>query len=225
MVSDFGWTAEGLEPPPQRWDLRRAGWTLSPGLPELGQVCLIDMRALPPGGDLARLSGGADPARCLFLGVDTGPERARLLAIGGGEALPSGVRLPELAQRALRVAALRECLPRQREVDRLTLDLLHRDARFGPSWLSLHPREFELLWRLAQQPGQRVSRACLLHDVWRLDFEPGTNSVEVHVSRLRTKLAAVGLAGLIETDPEGGYRLGRPGDAAEADPLDLRLCA
>jgi two-component system OmpR family response regulator len=228
VVSDFGWTAEGLKPPPQRWDLRRAGWTLSPGLPALGQVCLIDMRDRQPGGDMAGLAGGADPARCLFMGVDTGPERARLIASGGGEALSSGVRLAELAQRALRVAATRESLPRQREVDRLTLDLLHRDARFGPEWLSLHPREFELLWRLAQQPGQRVSRASLLSDVWRLDFEPGTNSVEVHVSRLRTKLATVGLAALIETDPEGGYRLGQPRAAAgarSADPLDLRLCA
>ena len=61
--------------------------------------------------------------------------------------------------------------------------------------------------------------------MWRLDFEPGTNSVEVHVSRLRAKLAAAGIAGLVETDPPGGYRLARPTGAAEGRPADLRLCA
>jgi two-component system OmpR family response regulator len=67
----------------------------------------------------------------------------------------------------------------------LTLDLLRRDARRGPSWLSLHPREFAVLWRLADEPGTLVSRRQLLTDVWRISQEPETNSVEVHVSRLR----------------------------------------
>ena len=68
---------------------------------------------------------------------------------------------------------------------------------------------------------ERVTRARLLHDVWRLDFEPGTNSLEVHVSRLRAKLAAAGIVGLVETDPRGGYRLAGRGGA----PVDLQLCA
>jgi DNA-binding response OmpR family regulator len=95
--------------------------------------------------------------------------------------------------------------------------LLHRDARAGRAWLSLHPREFELLWRLAERPGERVSRARLLREVWRLEFEPGTNTVEVHVSRLRAKLAAAGITRLVETDPQGGYRLSQP--------IEERLCA
>ena len=110
----------------------------------------------------------------------------------------------------------------------MKLDLLHRDARSGQDWLALHPREFALLWRLAQSPGEPVSRARLLRDVWRLDFEPGTNSVEVHVSRLRAKLAAAGIEGLVETDPRGGYRHARArnrGEAPTAAPLDQRLCA
>jgi two-component system OmpR family response regulator len=119
-------------------------------------------------------------------------------------------------------------LPRRRELGPLTLDLIHRDARADGTWLSLHPREFGLLWRLAERPGELVSRARLLRDVWRLDFEPGTNSVEVHVSRLRAKLARAGLAGLVETDPQGGYRLGAPPapahDRTTTRP-DLRLCA
>ena len=225
-MSLFGWVAGQADLPPQ-WDLRRAGWTLAPILPGNSQVCLIDMRGRS-GGAPAMLCGAADPRRCLFVGVDCGRERARLLQAGGGEALAATVELAELAQRAHRLAAARECLPRRREIGPLTLDLLHRDARSGQDWLALHPREFALLWRLAQSPGEPVSRARLLRDVWRLDFEPGTNSVEVHVSRLRAKLAAAGIEGLVETDPRGGYRLARAcnrGEAPTAAPLDQRLCA
>lgn len=218
-MSDFGWVAARDLPP--EWDLRRAGWTLSPKAPASAAVCLIDMLWRRPGGALATLSGGADPARCLFLGVECGHERARLLESGGGEAMPANIGLRELDLRARRVAAACESLPRRREAGPLTLDLIHRDARAGQSWLALHPREFELLWRLAQRPGERVSRARLLREVWRLDFEPGTNSVEVHVSRLRAKLAGAGVTGLVETDPQGGYRLARPHEA----PVDQRLCA
>ena len=222
-MSLFGWVAERREPPPQ-WDLRRVGWALEPAA-GAARAVLVDMRGVRPGLSPAELTGAADPRRCLVLGVECGRERARLLQAGAGEALPGAVVLGELEQRAHRLAAARECLPRRREVGPLTLDLLYRDAHAEAGWLSLHPREFELLWRLAQQPGARDPLAGPLRDVWRLDFEPGTNSVEVHVSRLRAKLAAAGIAGLVETDPPGGYRLARPTGAAEGRPADLRLCA
>jgi DNA-binding response OmpR family regulator len=203
---------------PPQWDLRRVGWEL---VPASARVCLVDMRGRPPGIAPAQLVGAADPRLCLFVGVDCGSERVRLLRAGCGEALPGTVELPELEQRARRLAAARECLPRRCEAGPLTLDLLHRDARGEQGWLALHPREFELLWRLAERPGERVSRARLLREVWRLDFEPGTNSVEVHVSRLRAKLAAAGIEGLVETAPDGGYRLAGPREAL----VDQRLCA
>jgi DNA-binding response OmpR family regulator len=179
------------------------------------------MRGRRADGVPAGLPAPADPARCLFLGVECGVERARLLEAGAGEALRTEVDLCELAQRARRIAAARECLPRRRQIGQLTLDLLHRDARCGESWLALHPREFALLWRLAERPGERVTRARLLRDVWRLEFEPGTNSLEVHVSRLRAKLAAAGIEGLVETDLPGGYRLAAP----RSTPVEQRLCA
>ena len=193
----FGWIAERCEPP-REWDLRRIGWTLSADAGG-GHVRLVDARA----------GGGAsaeDPSLCLFVGVECGHERARLLDAGCGDALPASVERPELARRARRVAERGACLPRRREVGPLMLDLLHRDARAGERWLALHPREFALLWRLAEQPGEVVSRATLLREVWRLEFEPGTNSVEVHVSRLRAKLALAGIHGLVATAPPGGYR-------------------
>ena len=219
----FGWVADRPEPPPQ-WDLRRAGWTLGRSR-AAGQVCLVEAAS---GAARAALREESDRSRLLLLGVAKGRERARWLEAGCGEALAADVGLAELDQRARRIAAAREILPRRRELGSVTLDLLHRDARAGGRWLALHPREFELLWRLAERPGERVSRARLLREVWRLDFDPGTNSVEVHISRLRTKLAAAGINGLVETDPQGGYRIApaRPAtETALAERLDQRLCA
>ena len=92
------------------------------------------------------------------------------------------------------------------EAGPLWLDLFHRDAALEGRWLALHPREFALLWRLAETPDATVSQRALLQDVWRLPFEPGTNRVAVHVARLRRKLETVGLAAMIATDG-AGYRL------------------
>lgn len=98
-------------------------------------------------------------------------------------------------------------LPRQLLVGPLLLDLFHRDASVCGDWLGLHPREFALLWRLAETPRARVTRRALLRDVWRLRHEPETNTLEVHVFRLRRKLAAHGVDAMVVTDPAGGYRL------------------
>ena len=130
-----------------------------------------------------------------------------MLAHGLGEALSSLAALQELAIRLARLADKAGALPRSRPLGPVTLDLLHRDARAGERWLALHPREFALLWRLADAPGERVPRERLLRDVWRLAHVPETNSLEVHVSRLRAKLAVAQAAWLVETDPRGGYRL------------------
>jgi two-component system OmpR family response regulator len=91
----------------------------------------------------------------------------------------------------------------------VTLDLFYRDAQFAGRWIGLFPREFELLWRLAERPGARITRRQLLKDVWRLDHDPETNRVEVHVSRLRAKLAFAGAGDLVGTDPAGGYYVRR----------------
>lgn len=103
-----------------------------------------------------------------------------------------------------------EVLPRFREMGDVTLDLLHRDGRVDDKWLGLHPREFELLWRLAQTPGERLTRRQLLSEVWRIEYEPHTNSVAVHVARVRSKLGNFGLAGLVVTHPQGGYFIDAP---------------
>lgn len=104
-------------------------------------------------------------------------------------------------------------IPRFREAGDVTLDLFHRDGRVDDRWVGFHPREFELLWRLAQQPGERLTRKQLLLDVWRIDFEPQTNSVAVHVARVRSKLDQFGLSSILVTHPDGGYFLDVPPSA------------
>lgn len=163
--------------------------------------------------------------RLVLLGVDSGDERARLVGMGFGDALPGTITLPELAARAHKVAALAGQLPSERSVGPAVLDLRHRDARVGGTWLGLFPREFELLWRLSERPGERVTRRQLLKDVWRLDHDPETNRVEVHVSRLRSKLVTMGAGSLVRTDREGGYRIFWPdgknaGGGRDAELLD-----
>lgn len=222
-MSVFGWAAGGAPPP--LWDLRCLGWSLAEAGAPGPRVELIDLRGRNLAEALAALASRPQPARCILLGVDSGRKRARLLERGAGEALPATVCLRELDQRARRLWSADESLPRKRRIGPLVLDLLYRDARAHGRWLALHPREFGLIWRLADRPGEPVSRAGLLRDVWRLDFEPGTNSVEVHVSRLRTKLAAAGLRALIETHAAGGYRLAPEWATPERHLDQERLCA
>ncbi len=231
-MTTFGWVAAGKDPP-GHWDMRLFDWHLCHG--EAGSradckhVLLCDVRALSPAQRIGLAEADRPAWRLILLGVEEPRERAHLLSVGCAEALSATTTLREVAARARRVDEMFGLLPRWRLIGPLTLDLFHRDARHGSRWLNLHPREFGVLWRLADQPGEAVTRAQLLKDVWRLTHEPGTNSVEVHVSRLRGKLAASGCERLVETVPMGGYRLS--GEVpfmlarapAEADQLDRYL--
>lgn len=106
-------------------------------------------------------------------------------------------------------------LPRSLSIGPVCLDLFHRDARVYGQWLRLFPKEFALLWRLAEDVGRVVRKPVLLNDVWRLQLPSESNRVEVHISRIRAKLHVHRLAWLIQTDPEGGYRLIDPDNAIE----------
>jgi len=231
-VRDFGWLADGAEPPWQ-WDLRRQGWRLSHGVGGLRSECrhvlICDVGRLTA-EQRAGMADADRPAwRLIMIGVEQPAERARLLISGCAEALSADVTLRELEARTRRVNEMFAMLPRWRNVGPLTLDLFHRDARRGATWLNLHPREFGVLWRLADAPGSPVTRRELLTDVWRLDHDPATNTVEVHVSRLRGKLARAGCAELVATVPEGGYQLAPDASIVlaaappQADRFDLYL--
>jgi len=101
-------------------------------------------------------------------------------------------------------------LPRFREAGDVTLDLFHRDGRVDDCWLALPPREFALLWRLAETPGEPLSRQQWQADVWPAHPDPEGSSLGLHVARVRARLEPFGLAGLIVTDSDGGCFLDAP---------------
>lgn len=90
-------------------------------------------------------------------------------------------------------------------VGELTLDRLSRRAVLGGTPLDLTAKEFALLVRLAVEAEKPVERAKLLLDVWQLKFDPGSGVLDVHVSRVRDKLADK--SWMIETVRGTGYRL------------------
>ena len=139
------------------------GWTLVPVRRRAGaSICLIDMRrrhVRPVGAAQAGRCGGDSSAACSSAST-AARERARLLEAGGGEALPAHVELPELdaARATHRRRAATACRGGARSArSRSTCSTATRAPARG--WLALHPREFALLWRLAERPGERVSRA------------------------------------------------------------------
>lgn len=92
--------------------------------------------------------------------------------------------------------------------DDLDVDLLSRRVTRSGRKIDLQPREFRLLEFLLRHRDQVVTRTMLLEDVWDYHFDPGTNVIDVHVSRLRKKLDEGGARPLLHTVRGAGYRLG-----------------
>ncbi len=90
----------------------------------------------------------------------------------------------------------------------LELDLLSRKVKRGTRAVDLQPREFRLLEYLLRHAEQVVTRTMLLEGVWDYHFDPGTNVIDVHVSRLRRKIDEGEPRVLIHTVRGAGYRLG-----------------
>jgi two-component system OmpR family response regulator len=89
----------------------------------------------------------------------------------------------------------------------LSMDLLsHRVERAGAR-IDLQPREFRLLEFLLRNQGHVVTRTMLLEEVWDYHFDPGTNVIDVHISRLRKKIDEAGQAPLLHTVRGVGYML------------------
>jgi two-component system, OmpR family, response regulator len=209
----FRWLGSGILP--DRLDLRRCGWRLDEahgtGLAPVpgDSACLLlaDHGSLSSQTWLALLgSEQAVRARVLLTTVRNSDERARLFNLGFGDLVADDAGPAEIAAQAARIVDRHGYRLMVREVGAMRLDLTAREGFVGRRRLALHPREFGLLWRLAQQVGEWVSQDDLLADVWHLAGRPPTNSLAVHVSRLRAKLRISGFDRLILTGPEG-YRL------------------
>jgi two-component system OmpR family response regulator len=89
----------------------------------------------------------------------------------------------------------------------LEMDLLSRGVRRGGQKIDLQPREFRLLEYLMRHAGQVVTRTMLLEGVWDYHFDPQTNVIDVHVSRLRQKIDKPYPTPLIHTIRNAGYML------------------
>jgi two-component system OmpR family response regulator len=92
----------------------------------------------------------------------------------------------------------------------LELDLLKRVVKRGGHEIQLQPREFRLLEYLMRHAGQVVTRTMLLDNVWNYHFDPRTNVVESHLSRLRAKIDKGFTPELIHTVRGAGYCLRAP---------------
>jgi DNA-binding response OmpR family regulator len=121
-------------------------------------------------------------------------------------------RVRALLRRSAEVAALRARLAAAPAAapppHGLEIDLPRRRAIFHGVTLDLRPREFDLLAFLARSPGQVFSREALLRQVWAQDGYLDARTVDVHVRRLRAKLAEIAPdADIIQTEWGVGYRL------------------
>lgn len=93
------------------------------------------------------------------------------------------------------------------QVGDLEMDLLARTVKRGGKKLDLQPREFRLLEYLMRNSGQTVTRKMLLENVWDYHFDPQTNVIDVHISRLRSKIDRDFAQSLLHTVRGSGYRL------------------
>ena len=92
----------------------------------------------------------------------------------------------------------------------LELDLLSRTVRRGERPIELQPREFKILEYLMRHAGRVVTRVMLLENVWDYHFDPQTNVVDVHISRLRQKIDKEFDKQLLHTVRGAGYCLREP---------------
>ena len=139
-------------------------------------------------------------------------DRVRGLEAGGDDYLVKPFAFAELHAR-INALARRPPLsdtPTVLRAGDLEMDLLKRTVMRGGRQVDLQPREFQLLEFLVRNADRVVTRTMLLEAVWDFHFDPKTNIVETHISRLRSKLSQYGGAELIHTVRGAGYALRAP---------------
>jgi two-component system OmpR family response regulator len=136
-------------------------------------------------------------------------DRVEGLKAGGDDYLVKPYAFAELIARVEALARRRETGSVQTllRVGDLEMDLIGRTVRREGKDIDLQPREFQLLEYLMRNAGQSVTRTMLLEKVWEYHFDPQTNVIDVHVSRLRSKIDKGFDRPMLQTVRGAGYRL------------------
>ena len=154
--------------------------------------------------------GAGKTTRVLFLSAMSGvQDRVRGLKSGGDDYLAKPFAFSELLARVealLRRPAAEEAATRLMVGD-LEMDLLARSVKRGAQDIELQPREFKILEYMMRHAGQVVTRTMLLENVWNYHFDPQTNVIDVHISRLRGKIDREFDQPLLHTVRGAGYCL------------------
>lgn len=155
-----------------------------------------------------RKAGNRTPILILSA-LDAVDERIRGLKGGGDDYLTKPFAFGELLARvdALGRRSSGGDTDRTLQVGDLRMDLLSRRVTRGARLITLQPREFKLLEYLMRHANQVVTRTMLLEAVWDYNFDPQTNVVDVHISKLRQKIELDTERPLVRTVRNAGYMM------------------
>jgi DNA-binding response OmpR family regulator len=175
-----------------------------------GAFDLVLLDVMMPGSSgwevLEKMRASGDATPVIFLTARHAvEERVKGLRLGADDYIIKPFDFSELLAR-IEAVRRRHMAAAPLVVDTLRIDLERRVVECHGVRIEMSPREFELLLALARAKGQALSRPELLKQVWGMDFDPGTNVVNVLVARLRRRIEPWA-PGLIRTVPRG-YALG-----------------
>ena len=170
-------------------------------LPKLDGVSLLTER---------RAHGDETPA--LFLSaLGEVDDRVAGLQAGGDDYLVKPYAFPELLARVEAMGRRRQApasaVTTRYAVGDLEIDVITRTVRRASRKIELQPREFRLLEYLMRHADQVVTRTMLLENVWEYHFDPQTNVIDVHISRLRSKIDKDFGKPLLKTIRGAGYTI------------------
>jgi two-component system OmpR family response regulator len=157
-----------------------------------------------------RLRQEGDQTPVLFLSaLGEINDRVTGLNAGGDDYLVKPYAFAELIARVEALARRRETgsIQTKLRVGDLEMDLIGRQVHRAGKEIDLQPREFQLLEFLMRNAGQSVTRTMLLEKVWEYHFDPQTNVIDVHISRLRSKIDKGFEHPMLQTVRGAGYRL------------------
>lgn len=181
-----------------------------------GQYDVMILDRMLPGGvdglgivEVLRKTGNKTPILILSALAEV-DDRIRGLRAGGDDYLTKPFAFGELAARLEALVRRSKGVEIQTvlTVADLRIDLLSHRVTRGGKPIQLQRREFKLLEYLVRHAGQVVTRTMLLENVWEHHFDPQTNVIDVHISRLRQKIDSGSGCALLYTIRGVGYRLG-----------------